>query len=814
MLVFSRRFIFLLRTGAWFIILIVIYFIGGKGESIRLLKYKPLLALLLTVLWLMPLSSMGEEGETATGAAAASEPLGSSAAVKDQVFDNEFELLQLEPTIESASKRSESVFDSPFSADVITRDMIQKAGARTIAEALRLLPGMIVYETTTGNFDVHIRGFDNSQPGSILPDLVSSTMLIMIDYRVVYNYLLGGTYWGSLPIDIIDVERIELVRGPVAGLYGPNAVTGVINIITRKPTSNGLYANAQAQGAVSSHDPQWKNDFTLGQRSVSARIGYKYNSLSGGASANYQSYDRFDDRLYCYLSGKQVAAKDLVNYLTHRVIGETDANDAHLTYPEPWLGYRAVASTAFVAYEPTDKLSFVLNGGYQETRSLNQYLNSLYSPLNTYDIESWYLDLRSRFYDFTFQASFVAGHELLPGNKSELLDGTTRERYDYTFNTLDLILDYDFVWEWLRVRPGVSYRRAQYSGVPFSTWDGDNELEDSKAISSVAVSVALEQAPWKRLRFNEAVRLDVYFDRTEKRYYPFNQTDPITKHGRLVYPSYQFAITYTPADDHILRVTYGHASRSPSLLDSFFNGPPNPNYLNGQIRGNNALNLLTFDTLELGYRTRFTPQTDMSIEVFGTYAHDFSNLYLHTIVPSIILEYDNLNLKEWQVGATVSVGFTVARVQGRVFATVQHTRLEGLAPDISNALLVFNTSYNPQDPKNQKNTNHEATPDLFGGFYLNIQPLDKLNLNVNGYYLSRRTQINTEIPTQNPSEPSISGRIDIQQSFLLNTKVSYNFWNGLTAFINMRNLFNINKPEFAWGDPNHFLCFIGLQYDL
>ncbi len=132
-----------------------------------------------------------------------------------------------------------------MSADVITRDMIQKSGARTIPEALRLLPGMIVREQSSGNFDVHIRGLDNIPPGSMMHDFPSTTMLVMIDYRVVYNYIMGGTFWETLPIDIVDVERIELVRGPTAALYGPNAVTGVINIITRKPTANGPQVSAK-----------------------------------------------------------------------------------------------------------------------------------------------------------------------------------------------------------------------------------------------------------------------------------------------------------------------------------------------------------------------------------------------------------------------------------------------------------------------------------------------------------------------------------------------------------------------------------------
>ncbi len=682
----------------------------------KLLKHSPIQPLVIVLLCLMPLSVTGQEGpagqaaptptETVTepDTAVAPESAVAPAPVKDQLLENEFELLQ-EPIIESASKREETVFDSPFSADVITRDIIQKSGARTIPEALRLLPGVLVYEQTPGNFDIHIRGFDNIQPGSMLQDFASSTVLVMIDYRVVYNYLQGGTFWEALPVDIVDVERIELVRGPVAALYGPNAVTGVINIITRKYTTDGPHANVQAEGALSSQDPKWKSDYTLGQYSASGRFGYKYKSISGGASANYHSYDRFDDKLFSYYSGTQVASSTQLN----SSMGPLSPDNAKAGYPDLGRAYRTVASTGFVAYEPNEKLSFNLNGGYQESRTLREYIDGIYSPLAEHDSQSWYLDLRSHFYNFTFQASFNSGHQMVPGNKTLLPDGTTRERYEYNFNTLDLNLDYDFVWEWLRVRPGVSFRRAEYSGVPFSTWSDTQNLGETKAIQSASVSVGLEQTFWKRLRFVEAVRLDTYFDRTEDSYYemePIDNTNPVTKHGQMVWPSFQFAITYTPADDHILRVSYARASKSPTMLESFYGGPPLCVLgMCASFHGNNALDLVTMDTVEIGYRTRFSQKIEVSIEVFGTKARNFSNLFYHFTDsdPSrgIIFQYDNLDLEAWQLGSTVSLSYTSQRFQGRVFATVQQTQLEHQTPNLMEAFFSYNLSYNPLDSSNQ-----------------------------------------------------------------------------------------------------------------
>lgn len=181
--------------------------------------------------------------------------------------------------ISSVSKKTELLFDAPLSASVVTREDIRKAGSTSIMEALRLVPGVIVREQTNGNYDIHLRGMDNVPPNSIF-DGNATTTLVMMDNRLMYNYLKGGTFWETLPIDLNDIEKIEVVRGPSAALYGPNAVSGVINIITRKPVKQGLYLVANAKQG--SHQTYINN----------ASLGYKLNKWSIIASGNYQHRNR------------------------------------------------------------------------------------------------------------------------------------------------------------------------------------------------------------------------------------------------------------------------------------------------------------------------------------------------------------------------------------------------------------------------------------------------------------------------------------------------------------------------------------------
>jgi len=126
--------------------------------------------------------------------------------------------------ISSVSKREEQVLDTPAAVYVVTREELRSTGARNIPDALRLVPGMDVNQIDASTFDVGIRGFD---------ERFSNKMLVMIDGRSLYSPIFGGIYWDSINLDMDDIDRIEVIRGPGGSLWGTNAVNGTVNIITR-----------------------------------------------------------------------------------------------------------------------------------------------------------------------------------------------------------------------------------------------------------------------------------------------------------------------------------------------------------------------------------------------------------------------------------------------------------------------------------------------------------------------------------------------------------------------------------------------------
>ncbi len=139
----------------------------------------------------------------------------------------------LDAEVTSVSKKSERLMDATAAVFVITSEDIRRAGVRTIAEALRMAPGIQVAQIDANKWTISARGFN---------DTFCNKLLVLIDGRSVYTPLFSGVIWDVQDTMIEDIDRIEVIRGPGATLWGANAVNGVINIITKtaQETQGGL----------------------------------------------------------------------------------------------------------------------------------------------------------------------------------------------------------------------------------------------------------------------------------------------------------------------------------------------------------------------------------------------------------------------------------------------------------------------------------------------------------------------------------------------------------------------------------------------
>jgi iron complex outermembrane receptor protein len=137
--------------------------------------------------------------------------------------------------ITTPSKEPQSAMKAPVAIYVITGEDIRRSGATSIPEALRTAPGVEVARIDGNKWSIGIRGF-----GSRL----SRSVLVLMDGRTVYTELFAGTYWEVQDTNMDDIDRIEVIRGPGGTIWGPNAVDGVINVITRSSAeTKGVRAN-------------------------------------------------------------------------------------------------------------------------------------------------------------------------------------------------------------------------------------------------------------------------------------------------------------------------------------------------------------------------------------------------------------------------------------------------------------------------------------------------------------------------------------------------------------------------------------------
>ncbi len=141
---------------------------------------------------------------------------------------------------------------------MITQEDIRRSGVTNVPEALRMAPGVDVAKIDSNKWAISVRGFNNR---------FANKLLVLVDGRSVYDHLFSGVFWEIQDMMLEDIDRIEVIRGPGATLWGANAVNGVINIITKKSseTQGGLVSalggtEEQGTGAIR-FGGHWKDNF-------------------------------------------------------------------------------------------------------------------------------------------------------------------------------------------------------------------------------------------------------------------------------------------------------------------------------------------------------------------------------------------------------------------------------------------------------------------------------------------------------------------------------------------------------------------------
>jgi iron complex outermembrane receptor protein len=191
------------------------------------------------------------------------------------------DLLNLEIT--SVSRQPERLADAASAIQVITSEDIRRSGAASLAEALRLATNLQVARLNGYNWAISARGFNAT---------TANKLLVMIDGRTVYTPLFSGVFWDAQHVMLEDIERIEVISGPGATLWGSNAVNGVINVITK--------AARDTQGAL----------LSAGGGSFLRAFGNGRYGGKIGEDVHYRVYGMGFNHENSYLRGGAAAADD------------------------------------------------------------------------------------------------------------------------------------------------------------------------------------------------------------------------------------------------------------------------------------------------------------------------------------------------------------------------------------------------------------------------------------------------------------------------------------------------------------------------
>lgn len=665
----------------------------------------------------------------------------------DTLFEMSLEEL-MNVEIKTASKTAERNFDAALSSTVITRQEILNSGANSIMEALRLSPGVIVREQTNGNYDIHLRGMDYIPPKAGLPSASNNITLVMIDNRVVFRDFMGGTFWESLPIDINDVEKIEIVRGPSSALYGPNAVAGVINILTKRPDKEGLQIFA---------DQNFGNFSTMSTR---ANVSYKTGDLGAMATFNYQKRNRFHDKYFDYMQKSYVddPSQILSPYGGPAFADSIDGKpETEVKYPDTKLAMDKYGANVFLNYKVNDDIHVDLSSGLQSSEVQKIYVDNQNTPFTTEKSESQYVNLKANLYGAELRTSLLNGSQETLGMKG----------WDLDFQNMDMSLEYELklLSDQLSVRPGVMFRTVSYED------QTETFLKGSKTLSNTGIFVRADYKPIDKLRIIGAIRGEQY------------------NHPDDMYFSYQLATTYKFDENNIVRAVASRANKGPGIVETYNELQLPLGFMNIVYSGNKDLDLMTMDMYEFGFRSQPTDNLQYDIETFFNIANNFSYYATSdssTFTPpagptNSYISAGNLEVEAYQTGVTFKVKYFVnENFEISPYITQQTTSLNNM-----------NEKLNDPESDSLINVDNQWTPSYYGGVYINYR-WNKLNVNLNPYFYGEQKFMYGS---------SAYYQDEIPARFLLNATVSYKVYEQNEVYVSARNLFAGEKRQFAFADP-------------
>ncbi|MCT4646932.1 MAG: TonB-dependent receptor [Carboxylicivirga sp.] len=720
-----------------------------------------------------------------------------------------YELL-LNKDVTSASKAEESLFDSPLSTTVLSQKEILESGATSIEEALRMVPGVIVREKTNGNYDVQIRGGQNMPMNNMLFYAENTSTLVMVNGRPVFNYAMGGILWESLPVSLGELDRIEVVRGPSSALYGPNAVNGVINLITKDLKKDDPLVSANVQGGTLS---TFIGDVNL-RKAVNDRLIF-------GISGSYETRNRKDDEIYAIRSDEYL---NLDDYEAKRIQEGWTSINTYDRFDDIDLAKEKKGVNGYVNFTPNKDMNFNISMGYHESGAITSTLGDNPTSYANRLNKGFYSNLQAEIYGFNFQVNTSNAEN----NFNNGHNGWTMDTYQYNFD-----LDYLIRAGKVDIRPGVSYQTIYADDRDHIEQIGDGYINRRVNLNSFAASMRLDYKPTDNLRLVAALRSEKY-----------NVPDEWK-------PSYQFIASYKINENNLIRAVYSKANQSTFLMNAYNDytwnlGPTSiPN--NIKFVSNDNPDMMTMEMYELGYRARIGKRLLIDVEAFYNNSENFSSLlpdqtvsesmiynpqlsqYPIPVNTTLFVSYQNIDLEAKQYGASLNADLIISeKLVAKAHFNIQKSEVDNFMDynrdDIARKQIEDNMKkYNPtktdpyvstyQIPESEyKNgVKNEAIPSFWTMCELTYKSIEKLSITGQGYYYDNYNIYN-QYDSKRKDMQNLKYTGEMDSKFILNAKVNYQVNDKMNVFINGRNILNNDQQEYVFMDKIGGLYLAGINF--
>jgi outer membrane receptor protein involved in Fe transport len=473
------------------------------------------------------------------------------------------ELMNTKITI--ATKSEKPISESPSTVSVITSDEIASMGARELADVLQTIPGFDISIRFTGEYGVGLRGVKDSK--------TSSKILLMVDGIPVNQIFYGNSIQGyEMNTDIID--RIEIIRGPGSALYGRNAFSGVINVITK----NG---NTQKGGLVKA---------TLGKfntKGISCYYGFKKEKFNASFAVKRLYTDVSDSKLTEYsvlrrwnLFHDNLNINSTVSYGKFRFSGAFNNLIAGGLFTKTFFTYRTGYYSLSYHNDISPKLSvgtevYGYNAFYSEDIEQARPDSNTYYPLGFYvrpEVNEYLHGFESE-----VKYKFSSNDELLFGIQADI----------HGVKNVLLYTNVDFRYDIPPALPGIGRNNLPLSKVQWFVNDGNS-------YNNLALFFQNVWYPFKELSITIGGRFD--FD---------------SQIGGVFNP--RTGIVYEPCKNLVFKLLYGRAYRAPAPSEQY-------QYF-GYATGNENLKPEIINSTEFGlsYRHKTTTQT---VSIFQNYLTD------------------------------------------------------------------------------------------------------------------------------------------------------------------------------------------------